>query len=1188
MASAQRRVGLATVLAIAVVASGFGPVAGPVQAAEPAPPPAAKIGQAPAEDAVLDDPRLLAPELPGAQFGLGGVAQGPRFDRPRAGWDDDRPGLAKVPKYSEEDTLGFTWKDNDMGQWKYQKQGAFEFQIDMGDFANKDQLTKNQKGYWLELLLPTNVAGIQGYFLVDGDGKFDPFNDPGHDGMGDEPCHPGETWDILKLSVNGNLVHTLQGHKEAQCGAGETSRVFEIIPMTQGEPATVFRVNKNWVNQGKNTIKIELLDTPFIHPSRGLISPDDGWYIYLVGAAMQLVAPPWFISGGWSFNPPPGGRDVANSGWEAGLHAKMEGFFLEYFGQTPWGWDISPPSIVPVGTCQQGPGIQSPANGEFTHLGAAIIAKDGKQDFRVSGCEVAKIIRNAEGTLGYCYSCGKNKEGFWYTGFSMGGLIGRWAVQREGLNGQMGKFVTLGTPHFGSHWADIYTQVMDLKGGYKTVGGDDLRKWWGGWKDWANNGVQARYFENNDWQWLPPHWESNGQLFDMRADFELKRWGNAVLDGLNVDRGSISDRTLAVSGQGGTMAGNVASVLTSNPVIKAVGLLAEGDGVVPTDSATAGYTSAFCPAVHHGGVYTYFDSCIFPAFEHFTGYFGTAAAADAAPAADERVLSTAEVATFAAQITPDLVTGEAGFADTVRIEATPWALFTAYWPDDGELRYTLVAPDGTAYTPEQATALGAGYNVEADGLGAVRALWAIPDAMAGTWTVRLNATGDTPAWGTGAVVVVHAESALELTANAPVRVEPGEPVVVTASLSGAADNVAMQAHVMPADVTLGLHDDGLDGDAVAGDGVFSLRYTDTSATGTIGFDVTATATQGGTLVQRTARAMVDSQPRRALAVETLIVEPTQLWWGETARATGVVTNLGATALTDLTVVWTDDSDTRLAAPLQQHIELPALGPGQSTTVNLDWDPTPGVRTLRLAAYTTGVEEDLADNEATATLEVLPSPRTAATLDGSQGLNGWYGGAVEVRLAPFDGTPPPYQATLYRVDGGAWSTYFSAFEVAADGRHTVEFYSVDLQGRAETLRSVAFGIDTTAPQVAITKPVLGINVAGMVVPAPVSRPVVAGLVEVVLPNGDATSGVARVEVRVDGIKVHEFLDPPAVVTWLWDSTATSTGRHTLQVRAFDASGLSHAASLEVYVTASRAVEVESNPNAMVARLMPPLG
>lgn len=1189
MVQAQRRFGLAAVfLAVAVVASGFGSMMVAPVTAEPAPP-VAKLDPAHDAGAALDDPSFLAPDMPGAQVGLGGSARGPLTGAPRAGWDDGSPGIASVPKYTDTDTLGYTWKDPDMGVWKYQKQGPFEFQIDMGDFANKDQLTKNQKGYWLQLIWPSNQPGIQGYFIVDNDGKFDPI-DGNYDGIGDEPCHPGK-FDIMKLYVNGRFIHTLVGHNEQGCGV-EGPRSFELIPMTQGEPASVFRIPTDLVTKGKNTIKIELLDTPFIHPRRTGISPDDGWYTAIMAAAMQLVAPPWIISGGWSFDPPPGGHTVGNSGWEAGLAGKITQYFVDHFGQTPWGWDITPATSVNVGTCAQGAGVQSHGVAEYTVRGVLIVAKDGKQDFRVTGCEVARMIRDAEGTLGYGYHRGKDPVGFWYLGFSMGGLIGRWALQREGLSGSMSKFVTFGTPHTGSHWADIYVQVMDLKGRYRDINGDGLRKWWGGWKDWANNGVQARFFEENDHRLWPPWeagWYGSGALLDHRADFGIKSGGNALLDGLAIGAGSIADRTLAISGQGGTAAGAVASVITANPIVRAIGFLVEGDGVVPTSSANLNglYNTRYCMAVHHGGVYSGMEGCTMPTFEHFTGFLGSAALAQ--PAADpDAVLATAELAQFAHEITPDLVTGEASVEDEVRIGSSPWSMFTALMPDDASLDFTLVSPSGEEYLPEKAAALGAGFNLDTEGFGLHRALWVVPDAEPGVWKIRFAATEDTPAWGTGVVVMVHAESPLDLVADAPDRVDPGQAFVATARLTGAADGVAVQALVMPANVTLALHDDGLDGDAVAGDGVFSLRYGDTAEEGTIQLDLAATATLGGQAIARTTRITVESAQRRALAVTSLTLDTTQMWWGEVARATATVQNTGVATLRDVTVVWTDDSDNLRVTPLQDHVALPALAPGESRVVSLDWMPTPGLRTLVAEAWTSGLEEDVSDNRATASLDVLPSPRTAASFQGPRGLEGWYTGPVKVALGAFDGSPDSYTATHVRLDDGPWTPYLGEFPVRTDGQHLLEFYSVDLQGRTETLRTATFRIDSTAPSVAIARPALGINLAGFTVPAPVSRPVVAGFVEVAIPSSDATSGVARLELRVDGVLRETLKDPPPEAVVVWDSTTSSTGRHTLAVTAWDHAGLSSTATVQVYVTASRAVQIENSPIQTVNRLMPPLG
>ena len=44
-------------------------------------------------------------------------------------------------------------------------------------------------------------------------------------------------------------------------------------------------------------------------------------------------------------------------------------------------------------------------------------------------------------------------------------------------------------------------------------------------------------------------------------------------------------------------------------------------------------------------------------------------------------------------------------------------------------------------------------------------------------------------------------------------------------------------------------------------------------------------------------------------------------------------------------------------------------------------------------------------------------------------------------------------TLYRIDGGAWLTYTGAFDVTATGNHTIEYYSIDKAGNAESVKTI---------------------------------------------------------------------------------------------------------------------------------------
>lgn len=1096
-----------------------------------------------------------------------------------------------VPKVPNENTLGFTTSaPGVMDTWRKDTDATpVTFTIDMGPLANKDQLRSDlqEGGYWLKLGM-----SLLAFFRIDGDGVFDDFRTTDTP-PGDEPCHVGR-FNIFTLYVNGNQVHTLQGENERPCDV-EASRTFDLVPMVQGEPANQFRVKSAWVHDGENTVTIQLHDSGYIHPLRDAFN--DGWLLFLTEAQMELVAPPVVISGGWSFSFPPGGHGVGPSGWEGTIMGVLQAKMDEHFGQNPWAWDKAPATEVAISQagCGQGAGVQSPAKAIYEHVGAVYVGKDGKQDFRVTGCEVAKIIRDAESRLGYKYRAGRDPQGFWYIGFSMGGLIGRWAIQREGLLPSLGKYVSLGTPHWGSHLADAYVLLADAKGWYRELDGDRLCRICLGpikiWKSWEDNRVQARFYEDNDFKikpkFLPPfvtyEWEGKGQLLDHRADFELKAL-NAVLRDLAGDAGAMASKSLAVSGQGGSRAGSL---------IPGIGLLIEGDGIVPTPSAIflgSGFDRAFCGAFHSGNSYAGDDACMQPVFEHFTGFRGAAAGAAASAGLAEaglQAVGLATVARSAHDLVPDLVTGEASAVESVVLEGGN-AHFAALWGDEADLvRFTLVSPSGKEYTRASARGLGAQVEVTHEE-GLTRAAYFVPGAEPGTWRLVVELTEDAPAWGAAVVLDVAAESALALEADATPRVDPGAAALVTARLTGAGEGVAIEAHALPSDVTLKLHDDGLDGDAVAGDGVFSALYRETEEPGEHVLDVTATGTLGGNAFERNARLVVHSAGLYDLRVHSLTFGAGPVWWGEEARATAVVENLGPGTARGVRVVWTDDSDPARSEPLAAAEDLGDLEPGASRVVEVSWAPSPGPRLVSVEAHGAPFEEALLDNAATLRLDVLATPRTAAFLAGPRGQEGWFTGPVTVTLAPFDGSAPAYQSTSVRVDGGAWQAYAGPFLLSGDALHTLEFFSVDLAGNVEAARSASVGIDALAPAVRIVRPSGGsVNTLGAQQPLPLTMPVVAGLVEVALESGDATSGVARLEAYVDQELVEAFDEPPPSLVWLWDSTATSTGRHTLRILAVDHAGHASSASLLVYVTASRALQVDNSPGATIARFVPPV-
>ena len=94
------------------------------------------------------------------------------------------------------------------------------------------------------------------------------------------------------------------------------------------------------------------------------------------------------------------------------------------------------------------------------------------------------------------------------------------------------------------------------------------------------------------------------------------------------------------------------------------------------------------------------------------------------------------------------------------------------------------------------------------------------------------------------------------------------------------------------------------------------------------------------------------------------------------------------------------------------------------------------------------------------------PFTVLSVSGAQGERGWFRSAVNFTLFGFDvhsGTA----VTRYRIDAGAWTTFSSKVMIAADGVHSLQYYSADRAGNAENTWTATIKIDTEPPHSAIS-------------------------------------------------------------------------------------------------------------------------
>jgi PKD repeat protein/glucose/arabinose dehydrogenase/type 1 glutamine amidotransferase len=175
-----------------------------------------------------------------------------------------------------------------------------------------------------------------------------------------------------------------------------------------------------------------------------------------------------------------------------------------------------------------------------------------------------------------------------------------------------------------------------------------------------------------------------------------------------------------------------------------------------------------------------------------------------------------------------------------------------------------------------------------------------------------------------------------------------------------------------------------------------------------------------------------------------------------------------------------------------------------------------------------------------------APVTTATTDpATPGPGGWFTGPVTVSLAAADEQGGSGVArTEYTVDGGAFVPYTVPFTVTGDGTHEVTYRSVDAAGNVESAKTLAVAADATAPVVsAATTPAVPDGQNGWFVSS----------VSVAVTSSDATSGMGRTEVSIDGGPFMAYTDPVAVA---------ADGNHTVAYRSTDVAGNSAGGSVTV--------------------------
>ncbi len=158
------------------------------------------------------------------------------------------------------------------------------------------------------------------------------------------------------------------------------------------------------------------------------------------------------------------------------------------------------------------------------------------------------------------------------------------------------------------------------------------------------------------------------------------------------------------------------------------------------------------------------------------------------------------------------------------------------------------------------------------------------------------------------------------------------------------------------------------------------------------------------------------------------------------------------------------------------------------------------------------------------------PATTALIAGKTGANGWYTSFVSVTLNAADWSG--VASTSYRLDGGSWTSYSNPFSIRTEGVHTIEFFSTDLSGNVEAVRSAAIKIDATPPTIS------GIGPTG---------PVTTNDVTLFWGGSDNTSGIEEFRLSIDGGAFDSMGKSTSVKVRLGD------GAHRLTLEVFDTAG-----------------------------------
>lgn len=175
-----------------------------------------------------------------------------------------------------------------------------------------------------------------------------------------------------------------------------------------------------------------------------------------------------------------------------------------------------------------------------------------------------------------------------------------------------------------------------------------------------------------------------------------------------------------------------------------------------------------------------------------------------------------------------------------------------------------------------------------------------------------------------------------------------------------------------------------------------------------------------------------------------------------------------------------------------------------------------------------------------------APMTTCTLIG-EGSDGNYYQEVDFELIAED-HGSGVDKTYYRLDDSEWNEYTSFVKVSDMGEHKLDYYSVDMLGNEEEIKTIEFTISNINFNLKITNPDYGLYLFGNQF-LYIQKTILIGAITVeatLTPYGESPTAVEYVDFIVDD-EIKATVES-APFEWNWDYM--SFGPHTLKIVAYN--------------------------------------